>query len=68
MRIARQLSGKQDIINWTNIPRREWDADVERMEDDRLAKIARDNRPKGVRSQGRPKNRWKESINIASSP
>ena len=35
----RQLSGIQDIIKWTNVRRKEWDAHVERMEDNRLAKI-----------------------------
>ena len=64
----RQLSGIQDIIQWTNVRRREWDAHVERMEDNRLAKIARDNRPQGVRSRGKPKKRWKEILNIAPSP
>jgi hypothetical protein len=64
----RQLSGIQDIIKWANVRRREWDGHVERMEDSRLAKIARDNRPLGVRGQGRPKKRWKESRNIAPSP
>ena len=64
----RHLSGIQDIIKWTNDRRREWGAHVERMENNRLAKIARDNRPQGVRSRGRPKNRWKESVNTASSP
>jgi stage III sporulation protein SpoIIIAA len=49
-----QLSGIQDIVKWTNVRRREWDAHVNRMEDNRLAKIARDNRPQGVRSRGRP--------------
>jgi hypothetical protein len=64
----RQLSGIQDIIKWTNVRRKEWDSHVERMEDNRLAKIARDNRPHGVRSRGRPKKRWKESFNAAPSP
>jgi len=64
----RHLSGIQDIIKWTNDRRREWDVHVERMEDNRLAKIARDNRPQGVHSRGRPKKRWKESLNIAPSP
>ena len=41
---------------------------MERTEDNRLAKIARDNRPQGVRSRGRPKKRWKESLDIAPSP
>ena len=64
----RQLSGIQDIIKWTNVRRKEWDAHVERMEDNRLAKMARDNRPQGLRSRGRPKKRWKESLNAAPSP
>jgi hypothetical protein len=64
-----QLSGIQDMIKWTNVRRKEWDAHVERMEDNRLAKIATDNnRPQGVRSRGRPKKRWKESLNAAPSP
>jgi stage III sporulation protein SpoIIIAA len=63
-----QLSGIQNIVKWTNVRRREWDAHVNRMEDKRLAKIARGNRPQGIRSRGRPKKRWKESFNIAPSP
>ena len=38
------------------------------MGDNRLAKIARDSRPQGVRSRGRPKKRWKESLIKAPSP
>jgi len=63
----RHLSGIQDIIKWTN-NRRDWDAHVERMEHNRLAKIVRDNRQQGVRSRGRPKKRWIESLNTAHSP
>jgi len=64
----RHLSGIQDIIKWTEVRRREWDAHVGRMEDNRLVKIARDSRPQGVRSRGRPKKRWKESLIKAPSP
>jgi hypothetical protein len=64
----RQLSGIKDIIKWANVRRKEWDGHVERMEDNRLVKIARDNRPQGVRSRGRPKKRWKESLNADPSP
>ena len=64
----RQLSGIQDIIKRTNVRRKEWDVHVERMEDNRLAKIARDNRPQGVCSRGRPKKQWKGSLNAAPSP
>ena len=58
----RHLSGIQDIIKWTEDRRREWDAHVGRMEDNHLAKIARDGRPQGVRRRGRPKKRRKESL------
>ena len=58
----RHLSAIQDINKWTEARRREWDAHVGRMEDNRLAKIARDSRPQGVRSRGTPKKRWKVSL------
>jgi stage III sporulation protein SpoIIIAA len=64
----RYLSAIQDINKWTEARRREWDAHVGRMEDNRPAKIARDSRPQGVRSQGRLKKRWKESLIKASPP
>jgi hypothetical protein len=64
----RQLSGIQGIIKWANVRRKEWDGHVERMEGNRLAKIARDNLPQGVGSRGRPKKRLKESFNAAPSP
>ena len=64
----RHLSGIQDIVKWTEDRRREWDANVGRMEDNRLAKIARDSHPQGVRSRGGPKKRWKESLIKAPSP
>jgi hypothetical protein len=63
----RQLSGIQDIIKWDNVRRKEWDGHVERMEVNRLAKIAAHNRPQGVRSQGRPKKQWTERLNAAPS-
>jgi hypothetical protein len=62
-----QLSGIQDIVKWANVRRREWDAHVNRMEYNHLAKIARDNHPHGAHSQSIPKKRWKESLNIAPS-
>ena len=57
-----------DIIKWDNVRRRGWDAHVDRMEENRLAKIVRDNRPQGVGSRDGPKKRWKESHNTAPSP
>jgi hypothetical protein len=56
------------LLLWANVRRKEWDGHVERMEDSRLAKIARDNRPQEVRSRGRLKKLWKESLNAAPSP
>jgi hypothetical protein len=38
-----QLSGIEDLVKWVNVRRREWDAHGNRMEDNRLAKIARGN-------------------------
>ena len=64
----RHISGIQDIVKWTEDRRREWDAHVGRMEDNRLAKIARESRPRGVRSRGKPKKRWKECLIKAHSP
>ena len=63
-----QLSGIQDVIKWANVRRRERDARVDRMEANRLAKTVRDYRSQEVRSQGRPKKRWKGSLNTAPSP
>ena len=48
----RQLSRIQDINKWANVQRREWDAHVDRMEENHFAKTVRYNRPQGVR---RPK-------------
>jgi hypothetical protein len=62
-----QLSGIQEIVKWANVRRNEWDVQGKRMEDSRLAKIGRDNRPQGVRSGGRPKKRWNESLNTTPS-
>ena len=64
----RHLSAIHDINKWTETRRREWDAHMGRMKDNRLAKIARDSRPQGVRSRGRPKKRWKESLIKAPHP
>ena len=63
-----QLSGIRDIIKWANVRRREGFDHVDRMEENRLAKTVRDNRPQGVRSRGKPKKRWKESLNTDPSP
>jgi hypothetical protein len=54
-----QLSRIQDIVKWVNVRRREWDVHVNRTEDNRLAKIGRNNRTQRVRRRGSPKKGWK---------
>lgn len=52
----------EPVSEWVLSRRREWDAHVDRMRDDRIVKIVRDNRPAGRRAVGRPRTRWKDSI------
>ena len=53
----REVSGIQDKAEWIDVRKRGWKKHVERMTDDRLAKIVKENRPRGTRSRGRPKKR-----------
>ena len=57
----RELCKVEDVVKWSKHRRREWNAHVDRMEDNRLAKICRDNKPLGTRPVGRPRMRWAES-------
>lgn len=57
----RELSGIQDILEWIDVRKRGWGEYVERMTDDRLAKIVKENRPRSTRSRGRPKKDGKMS-------
>ena len=52
---SRQISGIPDIVDWVGTRKREWPAHVDRMGEDRLAKVAKEGRSQGVRSRGRPK-------------
>ena len=63
----RQLSGIQDIIKWTNVRRKEWDAHVERMEDVSQRSPEIIVHRECAAEEGR-KKRWKESLNAAPSP
>lgn len=57
----RNKCNTEDIVRWSRMRRREWNNHVERMSDDRLAKIARKERPNTTRPIGRPPKRWHES-------
>ena len=50
-----------DVVKWSKQRRHDWNTHVDRMDNTRLAKICRDNIPRGTRPVGRPKKRWTES-------
>jgi len=57
----RQLSEIQDIGRWVRRRRKYWNKHVNRMEDNRLVKVAKTKNPVGKRTQGRPPKRWKHN-------
>ena len=50
------------IIEWIKNRKDEWKEHVNRMDNNRLVKIARDRMPIGTRSIGRLKHRWRENL------
>ncbi|XP_045480943.1 uncharacterized protein LOC123685328 [Harmonia axyridis] len=50
-----------DIVRWGRNRRRFWNAHVERMDEERIARIVRDGNPGTRRPLGRPPKRWKDS-------
>jgi hypothetical protein len=52
----------QNIVLEIKQYQREWLQHVERMDTDRIPKQALKYRPKGKRSIGRPRKRWKDHI------
>ncbi|XP_045477884.1 uncharacterized protein LOC123683031 [Harmonia axyridis] len=56
----RERSGIQDVGKFVRQRRKYWNKHIERMSDNRLVKGARQNKPTGKRTQGRPPKRWKE--------
>lgn len=62
----REICEIQDVVRWARNRRREWRDHVNRMPDDRLAKIVKDKRPNTPRPPGRPPTRWYESWSSAS--
>ncbi|XP_056641765.1 uncharacterized protein LOC130448413 [Diorhabda sublineata] len=57
----RRMCDVPDIVRWARTRRRAWRDHVNRMNNDRLAKIAKEERPNTSRPPGRPPKRWYES-------
>lgn len=57
----RNICGVQDIVRWGRNRRRLWNSHVDRMNEERIAKIARDGTPGTRRPIGRPPKRWRDS-------
>jgi len=55
----RRISDIQDIVRLTRQRRREWNQHINRMEDNIIAKIARDGKLHSRRAPGRPPKRWR---------
>ncbi|KAJ4438585.1 hypothetical protein ANN_14532 [Periplaneta americana] len=59
--VIRETCNIQQIGQWVIRRRQDWNYHINRMEDGKLIKIARDNSACGTRNLGRPKRRWKDS-------
>lgn len=58
----RRMCNVENIGEWIQSRKREWNAHIERMGRDRIVKGARDRSPSGKRSPGRPRKRWSDSL------
>lgn len=61
-RNIREVCKIKPITEWVADRRKEWNDHIERMEEKRIVRIARDERPRGRREVGRPRRRWKDSL------
>ncbi|KAK9881036.1 hypothetical protein WA026_014379 [Henosepilachna vigintioctopunctata] len=52
----------ENIGDWILKRKSDWDAHIERMDEGRIVKVARDKIPVGKRSPGRPKKRWSDGL------
>mgnify|MGYP006948248671 FL=1 len=55
--LIREQCNIQDIVRWSRQRRREWRDHVNRMDDEKLAKIAMSEKPNTLRQSGRPPKR-----------
>jgi len=53
----RRQTDTNDIVRWCRARRRYWNANVSKVNEDRLPRIVRDNIPTGRRPLGRPSKR-----------
>jgi hypothetical protein len=61
---VREKLGVQNIVLEIKQYRREWLQHVQRMDTDRIPKQALKYRPKGKRSIGHPRKRWKDQLHL----
>ena len=61
---VREKLGVQNVVLEIKQYYREWLQYVERMGTDRIQKQALKYRPKGKRSTGRPRKRWKDQLHL----
>jgi hypothetical protein len=61
---VRETLGVQNVVLEIKQYQREWLQHVERMDTDRIPKQALKYRPKGKRSIGRPRKRWKHQFHL----
>jgi hypothetical protein len=61
---VREKLGVQNTVLEIKQYHREWLQYVERMDTDRIPKQALKYRPKGKRSIGRPRKRWKDQLHL----
>ena len=52
----------QNIGDWVQRRRIEWNAHISRTNEDRIVRRVRDNEPIGRRSRGRPMKRWSDAL------
>jgi hypothetical protein len=58
------MRGEENLCNWINLSRKEWDEHTTRMQGKAAVKIARDTLPTGRRCPGRPHRKWRDDINL----
>lgn len=61
--IRRACNNIEDITQWCKRRKIEWNEHIERMDETRIVRIARDKSPRGKRSLGRPRKRWSDHLN-----
>jgi len=52
----------ENIVKWIKVQRMRWLGHLERMEEDRMAKMFFTQELEGTRRRGRPRKRWKDEV------